>query len=210
MTALSTTWHWQVPYADTLALQEQCRTKALCENTEYLIFAEHPPTITLGKRGGTVLDARPNTAIHQIRRGGLATWHGPGQLAFYPIVNLHKRGLGVRGFVCMFEQSVIDLLKEYNINGQRSDSPGIWVRDQKIAAIGLDVRKGVNIHGVALNISTDTSVFSQIEACGDPTVEYTSICEQLCGKRPNTLSVGRRWKALFMQKLDEHGSTTNK
>ncbi len=210
MTDIPTTWHWNVPYVDTLTLQEDSRTTALHENREHLIFAEHPPTITLGKRGGTVFTTSSDTTIHRIRRGGLATWHGPGQLAFYPIVNLQRRALGVRSFVCLFEQSVIDLLKAYNIEGRRSTTPGIWVGNQKIASIGLDVRKGVNMHGVAINITTDTSVFSQIEACGDPMAHYTTMSEHLGDRTPNTLSVGRRWKTLFVQALSDHGSTTNK
>jgi lipoyl(octanoyl) transferase len=195
-------WHWSVPYIETLNLQLTRRQQILGGHTECIVVAEHLPTITLGKRGGTVLSTSPNTVIHRIHRGGLATWHGPGQLALYPIFNLQKRKLGIRNFVCAFEQSIINLLAEYGIEGRRNDSPGIWVGDKKIASLGLDVRKGVNIHGAALNISNAPDVFSSIEACGDSTVEYTSVKTELGSLWPSSkpiIQVGRDWLRHFQE-----------
>ena len=200
-------WHWSVPYIETLELQLTRRREILEGRQECIIIAEHPPTITLGKRGGTVLSTPPNTATHHIHRGGLATWHGPGQLALYPIFNLQSRKIGIRNFVCAFEQSILNLLAEYGIEGRRDASPGIWVEDKKIASLGLDVRKGINIHGAALNISNAPKVFSSIEACGDPTVEYTSVEIELgsfSSLSPSSyplIQVGRDWVRHFQKQI---------
>lgn len=195
-------WHWSVPYIETLQLQLTRREEILSGHPECIVVAEHPPTVTLGKRGGTILSTSPNTPIHRIHRGGLATCHGPGQLALYPIFNLQKRKIGIRSFVCAFEQSIINLLAEYGLEGRRGDSPGIWVGDKKIASLGLDVRKGINIHGAALNISNALTMFSSIEACGNPTVEYTSIETELgslwSSSKP-IVQVGRDWVRHFLQ-----------
>ena len=197
-------WHWAVPYIETLDLQLARRQQILNGKPECIILAEHPPTITLGKRGGTVLSTFPSIPIHRIHRGGLATWHGPGQLALYPILHLQSRKIGKRNFVCVFEQSIINLLAQYGIEGRRDDSPGIWVGHKKIASLGLDVRKGINIHGAALNLSNAPTVFSSIEACGDPTVEYTSIeieLGSLCSSFYPIIQVGRDWVRHFQQQI---------
>ena len=161
---------------DTLARQETLRERVLQGGDECIVFAEHQSTITLGKRGGKILTLPEGTSVEQINRGGLATWHGPGQLAFYPIVQLSRHHIGVRSFACALETATIETLHHFNIDGRRkSGSPGIWIEDRKVAALGLDIKKGINIHGVALNVYNDVSNFYTIEACGDSSTQYTSM-----------------------------------
>lgn len=197
-------WHWQVPYEETLIRQEYLRQQVYNGTSETIILAEHPPTITLGKRGGTVFNTPKGTVVHPINRGGLATWHGPGQLALYPIIQLSRYKIGVRSLACILETATIDTLKHLGIEGTRKiNSPGIWVRDQKIAALGLDVKKGINIHGVALNIHNDLSGFSCIEACGDPTVRYTSVSQELQTSNCSLQDIGTLWLQYLFTALCE-------
>ena len=199
-------WHWGTPYIETLDRQESLRGTVLQGGDEYFVFAEHQPTITLGKRGGTIIDRPENTAVHKINRGGLATWHGPGQLAFYPIIQLSRHGIGVRSLACALETATIDTLYQFNITGHRKNGlPGIWVRDRKIAALGLDTKKGVNIHGVALNISNDVSSFYQIEACGDPSVRYTSMTMESDSTPTSIYKIGIVLEKNFVKALRNQG-----
>ena len=201
---LDIVWQWKVPYSETLEWQIQRREKILSgEAKEALLLVEHPPTITLGKRGGVVHNVPADTVVHQIHRGGLATWHGPGQMVMYPIINLNKRGLGIRSFVCILENSVLDVLQYLSHTGHRQSQPGIWVSQQKIAALGLDVRKGITIHGASLNIDVDPTRFNSIDPCGASEIRITSIHSQLdCA--PNLLTVGKIWKSYFLKRLQNH------
>ena len=202
MNTLNIEWHWQVPYKETLARQEYLRQQVYNGTSETIILAEHPPTITLGKRGGTVFNTPKDTVIHQINRGGLATWHGPGQLSLYPIIQLNRYKIGVRSLACILETATIDTLQNFGINAERQlNSPGIWVRGRKIAALGLDVKKGINIHGVALNIHNDLSGFSCIEACGDSTVRYTSVSQEIETSNYSLQNIGILWLKYFFTAL---------
>jgi len=196
-------WHWSVPYIETLALQQHRRQRMLQGEAELLLLAEHLPTITLGKRGGQILNTPLNTTVQQIRRGGLATWHGPGQLAFYPIIHLHKRRLGIRDFVCALESSIIDVLALYQITAKRSSSPGIWVGEKKIASIGLDVKDGISIHGAALNIYNEPRVFECIEPCGDPTLQYTNLRLESNAEHLSLHNIGLEWVHLFLKRIND-------
>ena len=198
-------WHWQVPYIETLHRQEHLRQRVYANHPEVIVLAEHLPTITLGKRGGTVLTPDPNTEIYRINRGGLATWHGPGQLAIYPIIDLRRHHLGVRTFACILESATIETLGQFKIMANRNPGqPGIWVQNRKIAALGLDIKKDINIHGIALNISNAPSCFAQIEACGDSSVQYTSVCKELDQKDIPLQYIGKMWVENFRAELNFH------
>lgn len=197
-------WHWSVSYLDTLRRQEFFRSRVHNGGPEAIVLAEHLPTITLGKRGGTIFTVPDGTSVQQIYRGGLATWHGPGQLALYPIVQLNRYKIGVRTLACTLETATISTLKHLGIDGVRKvGSPGIWVHDRKIAALGLDVKKGINIHGVALNIHNDLSCFNCIEACGDSNVTYTSVGQELQVDFYSLQSIGALWIQYFIESLSE-------
>jgi lipoyl(octanoyl) transferase len=138
---------------------------------------EHPPTFTLGLAGKPehILDAGDIPVI-KIDRGGQVTYHGPGQLVVYLLLNLRHRKYGVKSLVTRIEQSTIDLLGEYSIVGRRRDAmPGVYVNEAKIAAIGLRVANHATYHGLALNIDMELGAFKRINPCGYPDLAVTQI-----------------------------------
>nr|WP_232522253.1 lipoyl(octanoyl) transferase LipB [Sulfuriferula plumbiphila] len=129
---------------------------------------QHPPVYTLGQAGKPEhLLHRTDIPLVKIDRGGQITYHGPGQLVAYLLVDLKRRGLGVRELVRRMEQAVIDLLAEHGISAERkADAPGVYVNGAKIAALGLRIKHGCSYHGVALNADMDLTPFSHINPCG--------------------------------------------
>jgi len=144
-----------------------------------LWLLEHFPVYTQGQAGRPehILDPGAIPVV-QIDRGGQVTYHGPGQLVAYLLLDLRRAGLGVRRLVHMLELSVIDLLAGYGIESvARPDAPGVYVNDAKIAAIGLRVRRGCSYHGLALNVCMDLEPFSGIDPCGYPGQTVTQIVD---------------------------------
>jgi len=135
---------------------------------EVIWACEHDPVYTTGRRGvDNRLHTRLPAPLLRTERGGETTFHGPGQIVLYPILSLRRRELGVRDYVCLLEQSCIDLLSDYSIEaGRREGLPGVWHGDAKIAAIGLRVSRGIVWHGMALNVCVEADWFSAIDACG--------------------------------------------
>jgi len=137
--------------------------------SDELWLTEHPPVYTLGVAGRTEHLPRANNGIPVIKvdRGGQITYHGPGQVVLYVLLDLRRRGLGVRALVRMMERAVIDLLAIRGITAEgRVDAPGVYVKKAKIAALGLRVRNGCSYHGLAFNIDMDLSPFHAIDPCG--------------------------------------------
>jgi lipoyl(octanoyl) transferase len=141
---------------------------------EYLLFVEHPPTITIGRRGTAdevvaprkVLEARGIT-VTQTDRGGQVTYHGPGQIVAYPILDLQAHSLGLHDYMRLLEESVIRTIAEYGVKGYRVEGrTGVWVGKEKICAMGIRVRRWCTIHGLALNVDTDLNHFGMIIPCG--------------------------------------------
>jgi len=131
-------------------------------------FTEHEKVFTLGLNTAPehLLDTGEIPVV-QIDRGGQVTYHGPGQLMIYTLINLRRAGLGVRDLVTALEQSVVDLAAEYGIEAaSRSDAPGVYVDGVKLASVGLRIRRGASFHGMALNVDTDLEPFSRINTCG--------------------------------------------
>ncbi|MGC9453516.1 MAG: lipoyl(octanoyl) transferase LipB [Phycisphaerae bacterium] len=149
-----------------------------------LLTVEHdPPVITLGRRGvdGDVL-ASPEALsaagveVHQSRRGGQATWHGPGQLVAYLICRLDKRRLTLRGYVNRLEEAIIHTLGRFGIPGRRREEfPGVWAGGRKIAAVGVAVERWVTYHGLALNVDCDLANYESIVPCGLSASDVTSM-----------------------------------
>lgn len=142
-----------------------------------LWLLEHPPIYTQGQAGRPehVLDPSGIPVI-QIDRGGQVTYHAPGQLVAYLLLDLRRAGLGVKSLVRLLEQSVIDLLAGYGIEVvARPEAPGVYVGDAKIAAVGLRVRRGCSFHGLALNVEMDLEPFSRINPCGYPGMAVTQV-----------------------------------
>ncbi len=134
---------------------------------------------TLGQAGRRehVLDAGDIPLI-QVDRGGQVTYHGPGQLVAYPMLDLRRRGIGIRRLVHELEQAVIEHLAGYGIRAaRRQDAPGVYVAGRKIAALGLRVRRGCTFHGLAFNVAMDLSPFSRIDPCGYAGLEVTQVSE---------------------------------
>jgi lipoyl(octanoyl) transferase len=138
---------------------------------------QHPPVFTLGLAGRPEhLLAPGDIPVVKTDRGGQVTYHGPGQLIVYVLLDLRRRGLGVRQLVTHLEQSVIGLLGDYGITGlARPNAPGVYVDNRKIAALGLRVRRGCTYHGLSLNVDMDLAPFSRINPCGYPGLAVTQL-----------------------------------
>lgn len=169
------------------AMQEFTNTRN--ENTpDEIWFCEHERVFTLG------LNAKPehllapgNIPVIQIDRGGQVTYHGPGQLMIYPLIDLRRAGLGVRDLVTALEQSVVDLASEYGVEAaSRPDAPGVYVDGVKLASVGLRIRRGSSFHGMALNVDMDLEPFSRINPCGFENLQLTDI-RQLGGDNDLTI-----------------------
>ena len=158
----------QVAYEPTWRSM-QAFTQERSESTpDELWQLEHPPVFTQGLNGRPehLLDPGPIPVV-AVDRGGQVTYHGPGQAVVYVLVDLKRRGLGVRRLVTILESAVIAGLAEHGITGHpRSDAPGVYVDAAKIASVGLRVRRGASYHGVALNVAMDLAPFSRINPCG--------------------------------------------
>lgn len=148
------------------------------DNTpDQIWLVEHPPVYTLGLNGKQhhIHDAGEIPVI-QVDRGGQVTYHGPGQAVLYLLIDLRRKGMGVRELVSRMEQAVIALLGEFKIaSSARKDAPGVYVADQKIAALGLRVKRGCSYHGISLNVDMDLSPFLGINPCGYPGMSVTQL-----------------------------------
>jgi lipoyl(octanoyl) transferase len=142
-------------------------------------FLEHPPIFTLGVSASRAhLLAPGDIPVVQIDRGGQVTYHGPGQLVVYPLVDLRRAALGVREFVGALERAVIDLAAQYGIAAEsRREAPGVYVAGRKLASVGVRVRRGGSYHGLALNVALDLAPFGRINPCGYAGLEMTQLSE---------------------------------
>ncbi len=140
-------------------------------------FCEHHPVFTLGLNAAPEhLLAPGDIPVVQIDRGGQVTYHGPGQLMIYPLIDIRRAGLGVRDLVTALEQCVVDLAAEYDIEAaSRRDAPGVYVDGVKLASVGLRIRRGASFHGMALNVNVDLEPFSRINTCGFQDLDVTDL-----------------------------------
>ena len=170
-----------IPYQQAVEAQEHYRQLARHGNN-FLLIAEHPPVITLGKHASVehLKDIPPDqaqvggTAVHRSDRGGQVTAHLPGQLLLYPIIKIG--GYSIRRYVQVLENSVIDLLARYAIKANTNcDRPGVWVDGEKVAFIGIRIRERLTQHGLALNVNNDLDLFQQIVVCGYPETKVSSM-----------------------------------
>jgi lipoyl(octanoyl) transferase len=153
-------------------------TDARTETTrDELWLVEHPSIFTVGLNGRPEHLLIPgNIPVVKVDRGGQVTYHGPGQIVLYFLLDLRRRNLGVRALVTLMEQAVIDLLTGYGIDAvSRRDAPGVYVNGAKIAALGLRVRRGCSYHGLALNVEMDLEPFARINPCGYPGLAVTQM-----------------------------------
>lgn len=157
-----------------------------------LWLLEHPPVFTLGQAGKPEHLLRDiDVPVVKIDRGGQVTYHGPGQLVAYLLIDLARRKLKVRELVTLMEQAVIDLLRGYGIQGERvAGAPGVYVAGAKIAALGLRVKNGCSYHGLALNVNMDLTPFTAINPCGYSGLQVTQLADLGIAEDVNT--VGER------------------
>ena len=171
-------------YLDTLRIQESLRNRVLKNRSDnYLILVEHDHVYTLGKNANSNNILNNSCEIIQTQRGGDVTYHGPGQLVAYPIINLKQRKIGVKNYISMIEKLISNILIDYGLEPQIPiKDTGVWIEDQKIASIGIHVTRGVTLHGLAINVNTDLSYFDNIISCGIKGVKMTSMDKEL-GKK---------------------------
>lgn len=153
-------------------------TDARGEDTvDELWMVEHEPVFTLGQAGKPEHVLAPGgIPVLHVDRGGQVTYHGPGQIVLYPLLDLRRIGVGVREYVCRIEQAIIDTLAEWNIGGERREgAPGVYVGEAKVAALGIRVRRGCTFHGLAFNIGMDLEPFHRINPCGYQGLRVTSM-----------------------------------
>ncbi len=153
-------------------------TDARTESTrDEIWFTEHPPVFTMGLNASKEhLLAPGDIPVVQIDRGGQVTFHGPGQLMIYPLLDLRRSAMGVRTLVTALEQSVVDLAAEFGIDAaSRADAPGVYVAGEKLASVGLRIRRGCSFHGMALNVDIDLEPFTRINPCGYEELAMTDL-----------------------------------
>jgi len=150
---------------------------------------EHPHVFTQGKAGKAEHILAPgDVPIIQVDRGGQITYHGPGQMMIYVLLNLRRKHLGVKQFVQLLEQSIIDTLASYNITANASDSaPGVYVNEEKICSLGLRITRGCSYHGLALNVTTDLNYFKRINPCGFKNLKLTKFATLISDFKPAEL-----------------------
>lgn len=149
------------------------------DTPDELWLVEHEPVFTLGQAGKSEHVLAPgDIPVVPVDRGGQVTYHGPGQLVAYPLLDLRRLGIGVRELVNRIEQAVIDTLRAWNIDAKRRDgAPGIYVDDAKVMALGLRVRRGCSFHGLAFNVAMDLAPFSRINPCGYRGLQVTQVLD---------------------------------
>jgi lipoyl(octanoyl) transferase len=199
---LEVRWLGRVPFAEALALQEKtvAQKRADPSAADQLFLLEHEPVYTIGRtpdqsslRGDAAKLPHP---LFPINRGGQATYHGPGQLIGYPIIDLRRCGQDLHRYLRWLEQVVIDLLGACAIKAARREGlTGVWVENRKIASIGVGVRHWITMHGFALNVTGDLSPFTRIIPCGIAEVEMTSM-EKEANRSISVVDVAARFEKM--------------
>jgi len=178
---MKTRWLGRITYSDALVLQDEIVAGKSCDPAapDELLLLEHEPVYTIGR---TTDQSSLGDAAHlphplfQINRGGQATYHGPGQLVGYPLIDLHHYVQDLHRYLRWIEDVLIELVGTYGIIGTRREGlTGVWVEERKIASIGVGVRRWITMHGFALNVGGDLSPFGAITPCGIADVTMTSI-----------------------------------
>ena len=200
----------RVAYRDAWAWQQARAADVRAgKAAEALVVLEHPPVYTCGRRSDPAhLLASPERLaadgieVVDVDRGGDVTYHGPGQLVAYPILNLRRRGIYPISFVRGLEQTLVTALAALGVSAEaRKSLPGVWVGNDKIAALGVHVRGGVSMHGIALNLAPDLTAFEAIVPCGLHDAGITSV-ERYCGAAPDQEVAKEAFIKAFAQTFD--------
>lgn len=178
---MKTRWLGRIGYEAALALQERIAAEKVAEpeREDQLLLLEHEPVYTIGRTPDRSSLREPAALPHPlvtISRGGQATYHGPGQLVGYPILDLSRRGRDLHVYLRGLEEFLVEVCAHFGVAAQRREGlTGVWVGERKIASIGVGVRRWISLHGFALNVCGDLSPFAQITPCGLTGVEMTSL-----------------------------------
>lgn len=193
-----------IDYQKALEYQEYLvKLKQSGEKNNYLLFLEHFPVITRGKSAKPENILNKNMTVYSTGRGGDYTFHEPGQLVVYIILDLKKEKLKIKDYVFKLEDLVINSMKKFNIEAYKKPGiVGVWAKNKKIASIGIAVKKGVTMHGVSLNVNNNLDGFKNINPCGLKTEEISSL-EKLTG---NIITVASAREAV----VNEFNSSLNK
>jgi lipoyl(octanoyl) transferase len=199
-------WLGRMKFADALALQEEIVAKKREDRSfgDELLLLEHEPVYTIGRTPDTsslLGAAHLPHPLFPINRGGQATYHGPGQLMGYPIIDLRRCGQDLHRYLRWLEQVLIEVLAEYGIAAsQRESLTGVWIEDRKIASIGVGVRHWITMHGFALNVCGDLSPFNHIVPCGINNVAMTSI-EKETGNAYSVADIAGAFEKLALYRI---------
>jgi lipoyl(octanoyl) transferase len=201
-------WLGRIGYADALALQEEivARKIAAPESDDELLLLEHDAVYTIG-RTPDVSSLRDETQlphpVERINRGGQATFHGPGQLVGYPLLDLRRRGQDLHRYLRFIEELLVEVCGAAGVAAERREGlTGVWAGGRKLASIGVGVRRWVSMHGFALNVCGDLAPFAHITPCGIAGVEMTSL-ERECGGPVSVRTVADGMAAVFPARLAE-------
>jgi lipoyl(octanoyl) transferase len=192
------------PYEPTWRAMQRFTDERDSSTPDEIWFVEHPPVFTLGLNASREHVLRPgDIPVVQIDRGGQVTYHGPGQLVVYPLIDLRRHPLGVRELVMALENAVIAYAAELGVAAASSrTAPGVYVDGAKLASLGLRIRRGASYHGLALNVSLDLTPFDRINACGHPGLAVTRLADhapRLAGPGAVDAAAGGLTPHLFRQ-----------
>ena len=199
-------WLGRMRFADALTLQEEIVTKKREDRSleDELLLLEHEPVYTIGRtpdRSSLLGSTHLPHPLFPINRGGQATYHGPGQLMGYPIIDLRRCGQDLHRYLRWLEQLLIEVLAEYGIPASRRESlTGVWIEDRKIASIGVGVRHWISMHGFALNVCGDLSPFNYIVPCGINNVTMTSM-EKETGNAFSVVDIASAFEKLALDRM---------
>jgi lipoyl(octanoyl) transferase len=201
-----------MPYAEALELQRHIARDRIsgAMPQDVLLLVEHPPVVTLGRASkekhliaSPAFLAERGVEVFEVERGGDVTFHGPGQLVGYPIIDLKRHRLDLHWYLRKIEEALINALSDLGIPAERNPTyTGVWTRGKKIASIGVHARDWVTWHGFALNVTTDLSYFDLIVPCGIAGVTMTSIARELGIEEVSAQDVRDRVSAKFGEALD--------
>jgi len=203
---LQVRWLGRIEFADALALQEEIVAKNREDRSlgDELLLLEHEAVYTIGRtpdKSSLLASAHLPHPLFAINRGGQATYHGPGQLMGYPIIDLRRCGQDLHRYLRWLEQLLIELLVDYGITASRRESlTGVWIGQRKIASIGVGVRHWITMHGFALNVCGDLSPFTYIIPCGINNVAMTSM-EKETGGAFSVLDIARALEKLALDRI---------
>ncbi|MEH6668985.1 lipoyl(octanoyl) transferase LipB [Halopseudomonas sp.] len=191
-----------VDYLPTLEAMRALTAERGPDTPDEIWLLEHPPVFTQGQAGKPehVL-AAGDIPVVQVERGGQVTYHGPGQLVAYLMLDIRRMELGVRDLVTAMERSLVRLLASYGVEAApRSDAPGVYVGSAKIASLGLRIRRGCSFHGLALNVDMDMQPFQRINPCGYAGLAMTQLSD-LLDLPPALAEVGERLESVLLEEL---------